>query len=116
MRIDELDDKVYTVCRNWYSSSGTPLMYAVAYRVGNKTDNDADIEGLLRELEGCRAEALPNNAQEVAHIDEAITILRKVQEREAMHLEIRDLAIKARQMGLERRDVVAMIEASWENR
>lgn len=111
MKIMDIDEAVYDICRDWYDHESTPLMFVVAYRSRCAPDAVVDLGALLMEIEGCRKEcSLPGEAEGLTQTCE---ILRR-------HIEFKDLmdmvaavVAKAKEAGLDRHEFDAACHKAW---
>jgi hypothetical protein len=112
MMIMDIDEVVYDVCREWYGSETTPLMYAVAFRsTGDKTI-DIDVRALRAEISRCLAECVvPENGESLARVCE---ILDRRIERDDVLLKLVELVLRAKQAGVEKDEFAVMFAVAWE--
>jgi hypothetical protein len=108
----DLDNAVYSVCREWYCSETLPLMYAVAYRYSNKP-RDIPLRRLLKEIEA----TLSTNTYpgKVAALEAAISWIRNRLEHEAISDALRKLVSRARDAGLDSDDFDQFVSKAWES-
>jgi hypothetical protein len=112
VKINDIDDPVYGVCRDWYDRSATPQMYAVAYRSTAFKESDIDAQALLAEIEKCRTECRED--KEISKLDHAISIIRHCIERDEVLLQIAALVGRAKKAGLNQDEFVTKAASAWE--
>ncbi|MCV9964147.1 hypothetical protein OIU34_19885 [Pararhizobium sp. BT-229] len=112
MKIMEIDEAVYDVCRDWYDSKATPVMHAVAFRTTGDQNLDIGLRALVTEIERCREECtLPDKAESLIN---ACKILRQRIERDEVFLKIVELVDRAKKAGLEESDIAIAFATAWE--
>jgi hypothetical protein len=114
MKIMDIDEVVYDVCRDWYGSKTTPLMYAVAYRAtGEDKKRDIDLPALRAEIDGClKGCANPENGKGLSRAREILD--RKIEQDEVLS-KLVELVIRAKASGVEKDDFGVMFAIAWED-
>jgi hypothetical protein len=112
MMIMDIDEVVYDVCREWYGSETTPLMYAVAFRSTGDRTIDIDVPALRAEIGECLKECVvPENGEGLARARE---ILDRRIERDDVHLKLVELVLRAKDARLDRDEFGVLFALAWE--
>lgn len=112
MKIMDIDEAVYDVCRDWYDGAETPLMYAVAYRSTGDKSLDIEPRALLAEIESCPSGCVAET--EARKLDRACDIIRQRIDRDEVLLQIVMLVDRAKKAGLDQDEFVIMAASAWE--
>ncbi|MCZ7862477.1 hypothetical protein O9X98_13975 [Agrobacterium salinitolerans] len=112
MKIMDIDEAIYDLCRGWYDSETTPVMYAVAFRASGDKSADVDVSALFAEINACRKECDLTGEDE--SLTKACEILRRLIERDEVFLKIVELAARAKEAGLDRREFEVACGKAWE--
>lgn len=112
MRINDIEDAVIDICRDWYDRETTPLMYAAAFRSLGDGDAVIDLRALSREIEGCRDEHC--SEKEMRGLNSALEILKRHIERKSVVKKITAVAAKAKKAGLDRYEFEDAFRKAWE--
>ncbi|MCS4090237.1 hypothetical protein [Rhizobium sp. BK176] len=113
MKIMDIDEVVYGVCREWYDSETTPLMHAVAYRSTGDKSRDIAVPALRSEIGGCLKECVvPENGEALA---KACEILDRRVERDDVLLKLVELVLRAKDAGVDKEEFCLTAVLSWED-
>lgn len=112
MNIMDIDEVVYDVCREWYSSKTTPLMHAVAFRSTGDKNQDIDLPALRTEMGRCLKECVvQENGENLAGACEIVD--RRI-ERDEVISKLVELVLRAKKAGVEKDEFGIMAAVAWE--